>query len=595
MARDLLQIHRGNFSSIPSLTQGEFGYALDKKALYIGGISGNEKIGGSDYYINLVDFGVVGDGVTDNTLALQNAINEAISSKKTLFIPAGDYGVNSKLTINGRISIIGEGEYSSIIRALQPMTALIEFSDTPINACYFHNLNVSGNNNADIGIKATQLSDTMFSSVRVTSTLTKAISVGSGWSNTYFDCMIHANQGNGLQLEGSSNNSVNIIATQIFNNDGIGLFIRSGRNVNVNNCVIENNKITGIFHSFGVNPLTISECYFEANGETGYVFSNPSKTIKTDVIVNGGTSLINMDYSFPCDVTIKNCSHQPNATATCCYYLSGVKSATIEGNSNTLNDIPMIGCTVAQGLTRVDNLRLKNNTFNGDEFIIDGFGDNNVFTVHNWLKELVNGVNYISNNPLNWSVQLGGVSSSVTKSNLKFKGKECLMIEANANGLTNYFGESIDMVDYPELHGKFYKFSAWVKQEYSGSGGSTLYTSGSGNSHFYPSGVSDWKQLSIIGKFPTSGVVKFGVAIYNGLSGDRLHVFNPTVGLLGLNIHDFENTGVRYEDTTAPTIGTWEKGDIIYNENVVAGGSIGWVCTATGTPGTWKTFGNVSV
>ena len=59
------------------------------------------------------------------------------------------------------------------------------------------------------------------------------------------------------------------------------------------------------------------------------------------------------------------------------------------------------------------------------------------------------------------------------------------------------------------------------------------------------------------------------------------------------------NTGVasvkvRLLGAAAPTTGTYEVGDIVYNSAPVAGGSIGWVCTTAGTPGTWKTFGAIS-
>lgn len=46
--------------------------------------------------------------------------------------------------------------------------------------------------------------------------------------------------------------------------------------------------------------------------------------------------------------------------------------------------------------------------------------------------------------------------------------------------------------------------------------------------------------------------------------------------------------------TTAPTSGDWRVGDIVYNTIPASGGSIGWVCIATGTPGTWRTFGAIS-
>jgi hypothetical protein len=46
--------------------------------------------------------------------------------------------------------------------------------------------------------------------------------------------------------------------------------------------------------------------------------------------------------------------------------------------------------------------------------------------------------------------------------------------------------------------------------------------------------------------------------------------------------------------TAAPTSGWWKRGHRIYNVAPSAGGSEGWVCTAAGNPGTWKTFGSIS-
>lgn len=42
-----------------------------------------------------------------------------------------------------------------------------------------------------------------------------------------------------------------------------------------------------------------------------------------------------------------------------------------------------------------------------------------------------------------------------------------------------------------------------------------------------------------------------------------------------------------------PVAGTWQVGDIIWKATPAAAGFIGWVCTTAGTPGTWKTFGTI--
>lgn len=50
---------------------------------------------------------------------------------------------------------------------------------------------------------------------------------------------------------------------------------------------------------------------------------------------------------------------------------------------------------------------------------------------------------------------------------------------------------------------------------------------------------------------------------------------------------------IAYE-SAAPTSGTFNTGDIMLNNSPSAGGFIGWVCVSGGSPGTWKTFGSIS-
>jgi hypothetical protein len=44
----------------------------------------------------------------------------------------------------------------------------------------------------------------------------------------------------------------------------------------------------------------------------------------------------------------------------------------------------------------------------------------------------------------------------------------------------------------------------------------------------------------------------------------------------------------------APTTGTWRQGDVVWNTGAAAGGAPGWVCTTAGTPGTWKAMANLA-
>lgn len=46
-----------------------------------------------------------------------------------------------------------------------------------------------------------------------------------------------------------------------------------------------------------------------------------------------------------------------------------------------------------------------------------------------------------------------------------------------------------------------------------------------------------------------------------------------------------------FKATAAPTTGTWARGDIALEDTPASGAAWGWICTAAGTPGTWETLG----
>jgi len=72
--------------------------------------------------INVLDYGAVGDGTTNDTAAIQAAINAAIAQRKALYFPRttlgtlGLYLITAPLTISAGIHIYGEGtNYSGLL------------------------------------------------------------------------------------------------------------------------------------------------------------------------------------------------------------------------------------------------------------------------------------------------------------------------------------------------------------------------------------------------------------------------------------------------------------------------------------------------
>ena len=87
-------------------------------------------------------------------------------------------------------------------------------------------------------------------------------------------------------------------------------------------------------------------------------------------------------------------------------------------------------------------------------------------------------------------------------------------------------------------------------------------------------------------------------AVYEILNVDTFivsasSVFTDRIDAVSANFTEaFILNGMRVRVTAAvPTGGFHDTGDIAFNSDPQAGGTVGWVAVASGTPGTWKEFG----
>ena len=65
--------------------------------------------------VSVKDFGAVGDGSTDDTVAIQAGITACQSNGAALYIPTGTYKITSSLSITSKIKIYGDGNQRSIL------------------------------------------------------------------------------------------------------------------------------------------------------------------------------------------------------------------------------------------------------------------------------------------------------------------------------------------------------------------------------------------------------------------------------------------------------------------------------------------------
>lgn len=107
---------------------------------------------------NVKDFGAVGDGVTDDTLSIQTALNTATAAGQSLFFPAGNYfSSTGGITLNPNVNIIGQGQGTTVFTLGNNATAayffysgsnafpgLYQFSDFTITGSWLTNQTTNG-------------------------------------------------------------------------------------------------------------------------------------------------------------------------------------------------------------------------------------------------------------------------------------------------------------------------------------------------------------------------------------------------------------------------------------------------------------------
>lgn len=210
--------------------------------------------------INVKDYGAKGDGTTDDTAAIQEAIDSmtyadnptSIPQMGILFFPKGKYIISSSLNIKGSIIVTGSGRDTTIISISSSVDAFTALENTGANA------------GTSITIQDLQISSSLASA-----TAGAAINIGYSFTT-------------------NSPINVNILRVDIYETyNGIALGnVISGC---IDNALIQLCKNVGIITSGSMNAFSIRNTYVNRSGSHGYDFlGNYCSFFNTASDSNGG-------------------------------------------------------------------------------------------------------------------------------------------------------------------------------------------------------------------------------------------------------------------------------------------------------------------
>ena len=277
--------------------------------------------------VSVKDFGAVGDGVTDDTAAIQAAINSLASTVGgTIYFPLGTYRTTAILACTQRgVSLVGDGAEASVIKAEHASGAVVRFYR---RSSGLRNIGLSAagaraaaTNTTGFGVQF-ECEDVVDSTtIRMQSCFmdnvtiqlqpgTAAYWVGPATQGGHMqNCYINANRGHGYAVDrGQLNNRVNLTGPQ--------------------------------------GCMTLDTCLFYTNSGNGVACGYPSDTT--------GTSSLR--------IVVDNCEFSNNATDAAVYYT--LHQIYMIGTNHEVRASVVSGASLGGGIYIAGrNIWLRNNRY----------------------------------------------------------------------------------------------------------------------------------------------------------------------------------------------------------------------------------------
>lgn len=545
---------------------------------------------------NVKGFGAKGDGVTDDSVAIQTAIDAAANAGGGIvYIPAGIYllatkkgGNNVLLIPRSNVTIMGDGDVS-VLKVADGLASIGDF-----NVIY-----------PAESIETYRVDNAAFVNFKIDcngeNNLVPPLSEGV--------CMIRA-----IGARWGSN--ITIDRVTVVNNSGRQCFSFGAdtypltvKNVKIINCTIDtvSTAVPG-----NTNQIDHSAIYLQSDGAVvaGNILRNPTPTVASGIETHGSSIIVTNNIIDNFDVSILLCAviapmvnviYSKNilTNAKRCFYVwtdNSFQMANININGNIMQqylDTDYMIDLSASVSTAIDDISIVGNVFKNTE---------NLPTARYASAICIGKVKtaYIANNVfrnlVGRAIDLGTIIDQVTKI-----------------FVTNNHIEDVCLTDNTDFKDAIGMYSSFKLKLLSITGNKIINTS----TQYIQKGINGNAKVefleianNVIRNVPTPVTWNYASTIDNCFvdnmgDGSPEGIVRANIGSQWLdtlnrnrwlkkNFTD-SNTGWRVEmyGSAPPTTGTWNTGDMVWNTSPAAGGYIGWVCVAGGTPGTWKGFGAI--
>lgn len=512
--------------------------------------------------VSVKDFGAVGDGVVNDTAAIQAALDA--SQRVTFGSAANSYKVTASLNLQSGHLLDLQGATITMATDQKPMFVATGLDNVTIQGGRFVGKTEATFTNTPsslaICITAANATDLRVTGNRFENFHYSPLMVGSGGNRIEFSG--NAVKGPGASVLGVDVNRRNCTGAtvlgsniRISGNDiydtATGIIIGQGSiNIDiVGNIIHDLINEHGIYADTGLKNLTISGNVVRYTGIAGAgikVQHYDSFGVMPENIVISGNSV---SYTGVDGILIIN-------TSGTSLYATGV---SITGNTiyaagqNGIDARYARGCTVSGNsveqsagcglyLSKCAALNVVGNTIRitGSHGIFDD-GTCADVTIAN------NIVNTPGGNPVNdCGILIQGVSEHVISGNV-VRGSP-------SKTLYSFYISAASTLTTTEVRGN-------------------SFTGSNGVAARFPTGAGQLRY--------------FGENLLQGVAGVNVGQSIPEALQRGTEEHIYFGTAV-------PSSGTWPQGAKVVQRYPAAGGFSGWVCVVGGTPGTWKTYGAVT-